>query len=166
MLDLQAPEKEMPRGKPTCAVCNSLRLDCGGYGPRPRWMDGGAKEKEKLARIRETVKDVSRQKKRAAMNSKRRHRHAEPTFLLRTCSRLIRHQPQRASPYESVPARNPYSSMDHRQALERRIPLPTSPNISPSYSCTTWTTRFHANFDSTNLHWKTEDEAGFFPCCC
>jgi hypothetical protein len=45
-------------------------------------MDGGAKEKEKLARIRETVKDVSSQKKRAAMNSKRRHRHAEEAGIL------------------------------------------------------------------------------------
>lgn len=75
-------KKKCPEEKPTCTVCNSLRLDCGGYGPRPRWMDGGAKEKEKLARIRETVKDVSSQKKRAAMNSKRRHRHAEEAGIL------------------------------------------------------------------------------------
>jgi hypothetical protein len=34
-------------------------------------MDGGAKEKEKLARIREAVKDATNQRKRAAM--KRRH---------------------------------------------------------------------------------------------
>lgn len=44
-----------------CITCLSLRLDCAGYGPRPEWMDGGAKEKQKAQEIK---LKVTRQRKR------------------------------------------------------------------------------------------------------
>jgi hypothetical protein len=102
-------KKKCPEEKPACAVCRSLQLECGGYGPRPSWMDGGAKEKEKLVGIRETVKEVTSRKKRAAMNSKRRHRHAEGDGILVNPSHteVIQPYPSPATTSSSSPRDKP-----------------------------------------------------------
>lgn len=48
--------KKCDDGRPGCSKCESLRITCYGYGPRPEWIDGGSKEKEKAEEIRRLVK--------------------------------------------------------------------------------------------------------------
>jgi hypothetical protein len=132
-------------------------------------MDGGAKEKEKLARIRETVKDVSSQKKRAAMNSKRRHRHAEEAAILANPS-LGGVFPPYPLPATTSPSLRESSSP--KLLLIDGPPPGLRPENTAAYIAQNESVLlmhyldyvFHADFDFTNLHWKTEDEVGFCPC--
>ena len=39
-----------------CSVCTSLRLKCDGYGPKPVWMDGGIREKQKVEELKRTLR--------------------------------------------------------------------------------------------------------------
>ena len=52
---------------PACSPCTSLALTCHGYGSRPEWMDGQAREREMAASVRGIVKVAASQKRRAAM---------------------------------------------------------------------------------------------------
>ena len=65
-------KKKCDEAKPACSACTSLKLECSGYGVRPEWMDGGTLEKEMTSKIRDTVKQVTSQKKRAAMQQRQR----------------------------------------------------------------------------------------------
>lgn len=38
-----------------CSLCNSLELECHGYGPRPEWMDNGVLQREQAFKIRRGV---------------------------------------------------------------------------------------------------------------
>ncbi|RFU30910.1 hypothetical protein B7463_g5417, partial [Scytalidium lignicola] len=63
-------KKKCDETKPTCSVCTSLGIDCGGYGTRPDWMDGGIKEKIMANKVREAVKETTSHKKRFAMQKR------------------------------------------------------------------------------------------------
>jgi hypothetical protein len=63
-------KKKCGEERPACLVCKSLALDCSGYGSRPDWMDCESKKKEVLARIQKTVKEVTGQKKKLAMQNR------------------------------------------------------------------------------------------------
>jgi hypothetical protein len=39
-----------------CSVCTSLRLKCDGYGPKPVWMDGGIREKQKAEELKRRIR--------------------------------------------------------------------------------------------------------------
>lgn len=47
--------KKCDESRPFCNTCASLRLDCHGYGPKPRWMDNGALQKEKALEFKQIV---------------------------------------------------------------------------------------------------------------
>ncbi|KAM0321937.1 hypothetical protein ACHAQA_009834 [Verticillium albo-atrum] len=49
---------------PTCEECSTRHVVCHGYGPRPAWMDGGAKQKEETQRIKAAVKRNFKQLRR------------------------------------------------------------------------------------------------------
>ncbi|KAF2812002.1 uncharacterized protein BDZ99DRAFT_285148 [Mytilinidion resinicola] len=59
--------KKCDEQSPACSVCTSLALTCHGYGPRPQWMDGQARESWMAENIRRVVKETASQKRRAAM---------------------------------------------------------------------------------------------------
>lgn len=43
---------------PACLTCTSLHIPCHGYGPKPAWMDRGAKEREVAKSLRNAVKQT------------------------------------------------------------------------------------------------------------
>ncbi|KAF4627672.1 hypothetical protein G7Y89_g10480 [Cudoniella acicularis] len=64
------PEDAKPNTKYERMLDFALTLECSGYGQRPDWLDSGPREKEMAAKIRETVKEVTSQKKRLAMQQR------------------------------------------------------------------------------------------------
>lgn len=52
-------KKEVRRGAPRCANCNSLQISCFGYGQKPGWMDGGVKERTVAKATLDTVKQTT-----------------------------------------------------------------------------------------------------------
>jgi hypothetical protein len=51
-----------------CSVCTSLRLKCDGYGPKPVWMDGVIREKQKAEDLKRRIR---RHRKRGQIVSTR-----------------------------------------------------------------------------------------------
>ncbi|KAH8807758.1 fungal-specific transcription factor domain-containing protein [Xylogone sp. PMI_703] len=49
-------KKKCDEVHPACRACTSRQLQCHGYGPRPEWMDGGAREETETERIKLVVK--------------------------------------------------------------------------------------------------------------
>jgi C6 transcription factor Pro1 len=50
--------KKCDEAHPACLTCTSLHIPCYGYGPKPVWMDRGAKEREIAKSLRNTVKQT------------------------------------------------------------------------------------------------------------
>jgi hypothetical protein len=48
-----------------CSRCQQLSVTCYGYGPKPLWMDGGAREEEMHEKIRKAVKLITDSQRRA-----------------------------------------------------------------------------------------------------
>ncbi|KUJ17523.1 uncharacterized protein LY89DRAFT_668838 [Mollisia scopiformis] len=56
--------KKCDERQPVCTTCEQLKITCYGYGTKPDWMDGGAKEKAMIDQIKQIVKHTSRRKGR------------------------------------------------------------------------------------------------------
>jgi hypothetical protein len=57
-------KKKCDETKPACGTCKSLSLLCHGYGPKPEWLDGGAKERDMVVKIQHSVKQETSRKRR------------------------------------------------------------------------------------------------------
>src|SRR5690349_21404916 len=102
-------KKKCDEKSPACIVCASLDLTCHGYGPKPEWMDGQAREREMADSIREIVKKAAKQKRRVAM--------------------LQRHEKSQSRP--KSPSPTPLSP-------QSRIALETLPSLSHTDSSEEW----------------------------
>lgn len=122
-------KKKCDEGKPACGICCSLNLECSRYGPKPDWMDAGAKEKEMSTKIRQTVKEVSSQKKRAAMRKRQGQLPSPEEETISIDPRLV----QSSAPVRTVPRRAPSELTDG----PRDVPLlidGTPPGLRPAHA--------------------------------
>ncbi|RDW57474.1 hypothetical protein BP6252_13734 [Coleophoma cylindrospora] len=56
---------------PFCACCESLEIQCFGYGPKPQWLDGGAQERQMAAEIKRAVRRGISERSRCNMTVSR-----------------------------------------------------------------------------------------------
>ncbi|KAH8817350.1 fungal-specific transcription factor domain-containing protein [Xylogone sp. PMI_703] len=54
---------------PCCSACRNLEIECDGYGPKPDWMDGGAKERLHLEELKRSIKRARGQRSRLRQDS-------------------------------------------------------------------------------------------------
>lgn len=79
---------------PICSACESLELQCHGYGEQPIWMDRGSKQKAEAIKIKQMVAEVRRRRRRrespsenslslknSRTNSHSRHSSLSSTFV-------------------------------------------------------------------------------------
>jgi hypothetical protein len=57
-------KKKCDETHPKCSICQSLKVDCYGYGARPSWMIGGPQEKKVVSDLRLKVKETLSQKRK------------------------------------------------------------------------------------------------------
>jgi hypothetical protein len=57
---------------PACSQCISSNLTCHGFGQKPEWMDGGAKERTELTAIKLTVARTVKQRRALQVNRRAR----------------------------------------------------------------------------------------------
>jgi hypothetical protein len=56
--------KKCDESHPSCSTGISLKLICYGYGPRPDWMDRGKLETDQTKRVKQIVKENTKQSRR------------------------------------------------------------------------------------------------------
>ncbi|KAE9372776.1 hypothetical protein N431DRAFT_376065, partial [Stipitochalara longipes BDJ] len=122
--------KKCDETHPTCLTCTSLHIPCYGYGPKPTWMDRGAKEREVAKSLRNAVKQtISLQRMRQSLQSSDASETAshgpEPPS-----------RPNEASPYDvpssqDVPVTNVMLSEGLSSAKENNTSSPFNGSASP-----------------------------------
>ncbi|KAG6038684.1 hypothetical protein E4U41_003895 [Claviceps citrina] len=55
-------KKKCDEGQPQCSTCESLRITCYGYGPKPQWMDNGEREQAMIEDFKRKIRITARQK--------------------------------------------------------------------------------------------------------
>lgn len=132
--------KKCDERQPICLTCEQLKITCHGYGSKPEWMDGSAKEKAMIDQIKQIVKHTSRRKGRLNTALSRFQRKEEAPVLAPKPAPLIS-QPQSDSPQSTstAPTTNGGSSEHTHENSNNQ----SSPVTFP----TTDHTRFTANSD-------------------
>ncbi|CZR56550.1 related to C6 zink-finger protein PRO1A [Phialocephala subalpina] len=93
-----------------CSTCEQLKITCYGYGAKPEWMDGGAKEKAMVEQIKQIVKHTSRRKGRLNTALSRFQRKEEvPKLAPKPTNATIAPLPTGKSP-ESIDSSTPTAS--------------------------------------------------------
>src|SRR5438552_2176273 len=59
----RARRKKCDETRPNCSQCVTLSIDCHGYGERPCWMDGGARERAEIAIVKMKVAGTVKRRK-------------------------------------------------------------------------------------------------------
>jgi hypothetical protein len=59
--------KKCDENRPSCTRCVSLELECHGYGPKPEWMDRGAREKEKALKFKNLIHETKSRRRQGRL---------------------------------------------------------------------------------------------------
>ncbi|THV44183.1 hypothetical protein BGAL_0707g00020 [Botrytis galanthina] len=97
---------------PICSACESLELECHGYGEQPIWMDRGSKQKAEAIKIKQMVAEVRRRRRRRESSS-------ENSLSLKN-SRTNSHS--RHSSLSSTLVTTPTTTQRHSWGLEAVFP--------------------------------------------
>ncbi|KAG5939429.1 hypothetical protein E4U53_007806 [Claviceps sorghi] len=79
-------KKKCDEGRPQCSSCESLRITCHGYGPKPQWMDSGEREQAMIEDFKRRIRTTARQKRpksplAARRPDRRQHRPQQPVLI-------------------------------------------------------------------------------------